>query len=122
MAAAREKTTVLFSTHILSDVERICDEAAVLHDGRIVLQGTLSQMKKMRRTAVELEMEEMQDAALLLAEFPFLQAQGRNGLILKEADRLPELLSFMGERKLSVLRIEHQESALEDLFLEVMGE
>ena len=67
-------------------------------------------------------MEEMQDAALLLAEFPFLQAQGRNGLILKQADRLPELLSFMGERKLSVLRIEHQESALEDLFLEVMGE
>ncbi len=122
LAAAREKTTVLFSTHILSDVERICDEAAVLHDGRIVLQGTLSQMKKMRRTAVELEMEEMQDAALLLAEFPFLQAQGRNGLILKQADRLPELLSFMGERKLSVLRIEHQESALEDLFLEVMGE
>ena len=32
----KERTTVLFSTHILSDVERICDECAVLHKGKLV--------------------------------------------------------------------------------------
>ena len=36
----KERTTVIFSTHILSDVERICDEIAILRDGKITLNGT----------------------------------------------------------------------------------
>jgi len=39
------KTTVIFSTHILSDVERICDSAAVLHKGKIVLCGGLNELR-----------------------------------------------------------------------------
>lgn len=46
LASAREDTTVVFSTHILSDVERICDEIAFLHDGRIALQGTLEEIRQ----------------------------------------------------------------------------
>ena len=42
----KERTTVIFSTHILSDVERICDEIAILRDGKIALSGDLSQIKK----------------------------------------------------------------------------
>ena len=41
----KERTTVIFSTHILSDVERICNEIAILRDGKITLNGTLSQIK-----------------------------------------------------------------------------
>src|SRR5690554_4730078 len=43
------KSTVIFSTHILSDVERICDEVAVLHGGKIVLEGTLSELRSRHR-------------------------------------------------------------------------
>lgn len=39
------KTTVVFSTHVLSDVERICDTIAVLHEGKIALSGKLSDIK-----------------------------------------------------------------------------
>lgn len=45
LLAVREKTTVVFSTHILSDVEHICDHVAVLNEGRIRLVGTLSDIK-----------------------------------------------------------------------------
>lgn len=45
LLAVKEQTTVLFSTHILSDVERICDRVAVLHDGKIQLSGTLQELK-----------------------------------------------------------------------------
>src|SRR5699024_5665836 len=41
----RGTTTVLFSTHILSDVERICDHVALLNDGNIAVGGTLSEIK-----------------------------------------------------------------------------
>ena len=39
------KTTAIFSTHILSDVERICDSAAVLHKGKIAMCGSLQELR-----------------------------------------------------------------------------
>ena len=39
LMAVKEETTVIFSTHILSDVERICTDVAFLNDGQIIMQG-----------------------------------------------------------------------------------
>ncbi|MDP4177637.1 MAG: ABC transporter ATP-binding protein [Bacillota bacterium] len=44
------KTTVIFSTHILSDVERICDRIAVLNKGKLVLSGTIEEIKEKHKT------------------------------------------------------------------------
>lgn len=45
-------TTVLFSTHILSDVERICDHVAFLNKGKIAVCGTLAEIKALHGHAV----------------------------------------------------------------------
>lgn len=37
--------TILFSTHIMSEVERLCDDVAVVHDGRVVGQGSAAELK-----------------------------------------------------------------------------
>lgn len=47
MLKIKDSTTVIFSTHILSDVERICDHVAILNKGSIALSGTLSEIKSM---------------------------------------------------------------------------
>lgn len=44
--SVREQTTVLFSTHILSDVERICTDVAFLNNGMVDVQGKLSAIKE----------------------------------------------------------------------------
>ena len=122
LTAAKKQTTVLFSTHILSDVEHICDELAFLHDGRIVLQGTLKEVRKLRRASnVELEMEYARDAELLLSDFPFLRRQGQNLLFLEEGKALPEILGRIAEEKLPIRRVERMEPTLEDLFMEVIA-
>jgi sodium transport system ATP-binding protein len=41
-----EGKTVLFSTHIMSEVEALCDRIAVIHDGRVFADGTLSQLRE----------------------------------------------------------------------------
>lgn len=46
----RGDTTVIFSTHILSDVEKICDRVAFLHDGRIVMCGPIDELENSHRT------------------------------------------------------------------------
>ncbi|MDR1735992.1 MAG: ABC transporter ATP-binding protein [Oscillospiraceae bacterium] len=48
MLAVRSQTTVLFSTHILADVERVCDRVAMLHGGKTVFSGTLNEIRSRR--------------------------------------------------------------------------
>jgi ABC-2 type transport system ATP-binding protein len=43
--AAEDGVTVLFSTHILSDVEEVCERVAVLHQGRLLASGDLVELK-----------------------------------------------------------------------------
>lgn len=119
---AKEQTTVLFSTHILSDVEHICDRIAFLHEGRIVLQGSKEELRNVRKTAAtELELERPEDVPALLAAFACLQPVGRNGLLLEDTEQLPDILRFLADRRMAVLRIERQETSLEDLFMEMVG-
>ena len=120
---AKEQTTVLFSTHILSDVEHICDKIAILHDGKIVLQGSLEEVRTIKKTAAtELETERPEDVQILLSVFPFLKSTGRNSLLLEDAGHLPDVLHFLADKRMPVVRIERQETSLEELFMEVIGQ
>ena len=122
LESAKEQTTVLFSTHILSDVEKICDEIAFLHEGRIAIRGSLEEVHKRRKASgTELETERGEDAGRLFKAFPFLKRTGRNILLLEDPERLPGILHFIADKNLRILRIERQETTLEDLFMEVVG-
>ena len=122
LVAAKEETTVLFSTHILSDVEHICDELAFLHDGKIALQGTLEDVRKIRRdTATEIEVEKAEEANLLLDTFPELEIIGNCSMKLTKPEKIPEVLRLLADKNISPVRIERLEPTLEDLFLEVIG-
>ncbi len=46
IASLRGRTTVLFSSHLLGDVERICDRVAVLDRGRLVVQGSVAELRR----------------------------------------------------------------------------
>lgn len=122
LVAAKKETTVLFSTHILSDVEHICDELAFLHEGEIALQGKLEEVRHMRRqTATEIEVEKPEDARQILSAFPDMENVGKGCVKLVNPKQLPALLHFLADRNIAPVRIERMEPTLEDLFLEVIG-
>jgi len=61
------KTTVVFSTHILSDVERICDRVAVIDKGRIVFESAINELKAGRKSkTINLEFENEIDSDEIL--------------------------------------------------------
>jgi len=37
--------TVIYSTHVMSEVEKLCDVVGVIHDGRLMAEGTLDQLR-----------------------------------------------------------------------------
>ncbi|MFA4927348.1 MAG: ATP-binding cassette domain-containing protein [Patulibacter sp.] len=65
-----EGRTVFLSSHLLDEVERICDMAAVIRDGRILAQGTLDELAGVGRPRVEIELEHAADAVASLAGRP----------------------------------------------------
>ncbi len=121
LLAAREQTTVLFSTHILSDVERICTEAAFLNDGKIAMQGTIAQLRNKRASdgfIVETEQKEVTD--MLIKKFGNLKRTEQNALVFHGSeDRFFFILQYIAENRIPIQRIERIEPTLESLFLEV---
>lgn len=122
LLSVKEQTTVLFSTHILSDVERICTDVAFLKDGKVNLQGTLSQIRSSyRREEYLLEAESREALALLQQAFPGMRPQGQTQLIFREKENtLFDVLQFVTDRKISLLKLERLEPTLESLFMEVV--
>lgn len=122
-------TTVIFSTHILSDVERICDEIAVLHKGKISLSGSIADLKS-RHTSDGLFIEflsEEHKKSFLRCESVISEAkeiiQQANTLTIK-ADDVRTLQSKVFEclvkEKIVPAKIEIIEPSIENLFLEVV--
>ena len=121
LLAAREQTTVLFSTHILSDVERICSDIAFLHGGKTVIQGKLADIKATYRSEEYLlETEKEADASALQKTFPAMRRTDHQ-LIFSEKDyELFDILKAVTHGRISILKVERMEPTLENLFMEVV--
>ena len=122
LMAVREQTTVLFSTHILSDVERICTDVAFLNDGVVNIQGKLSDIKSQYRTEeYVLETGKEEELKLLMNVFAGLKKSGMNTASFRENDHtLFDILRFVTDNRIRLLKIERVEPTLETLFMEVV--
>ena len=122
--SVREHTTVIFSTHILSDVERICDRVAFLHKGKIALEGRIDKLQDLRKgDRIELEFCTPQDAgrfASLLEGFVRLDPVKIRIINKKESDMVG-ILNILAQNKIPVRRLERLEPTLEELFMEVVA-
>jgi ABC-2 type transport system ATP-binding protein len=65
---AAEGTTVMLSTHLLSEVEQICDHVGVMHHGRLVAQAPLADLRASMTARARLETDQPEAAARVLTE------------------------------------------------------
>ena len=119
--AIKDRTTVLFSTHILSDVERICTDVAFLKDGVIQIQGKLSDIKtKYRSNEYVIETEKDEDAVILQNAFSEIKILDKGKMTFSEEKySSSDILRFVADNNISLLKLERLEPTLEDLFMEV---
>lgn len=122
LVAVKEETTVLFSTHILSDVERICEEVAFLNDGKIVMQGKVSEIRNIRSSKeFTLEVINREDTKKLMDNFKDIRHTEENTFVISgEENKVFDVLKYVYENKISIQKMERIEPSLEDVFLEVM--
>jgi len=110
--------TVFFSSHILADIERVCDRVAIIRQGRIVAAGALGDLLAREGMLVEIEFLLQGDLPPAVTEaFTTVQALGhvRRGAVDEAGvDAALKVLLAAGAQVLSVTR---RRESLEDLFL-----
>lgn len=123
LLAARQQTTVLFSTHILSDVERICTDVAFLNNGVAALQGPMAEVtSRFRSDVYRLETDSDLARQQLLAAFDGMEAADDGVLQFRQQRHdIHEVLGFVAEKRLPLVRLEQVAPTLESLFMEVTG-
>ena len=130
VASLRGRTTVFFSTHILADVERVCDAVAILERGRVVASAGVAELTA-RATANRLivEVEDSVAAAAVagaLAGRAWLKSIETDGRALHLAvSDLPsaqrEIPAEIAAAGMALRRFEIGETSLEDVFVELVG-
>jgi ABC-2 type transport system ATP-binding protein len=130
VASLRGRTTVFFSTHILADVERVCDAVAILERGRVVASAGVEELTA-RATANRLivEVEDSVAAAAVagaLAGRAWLKSIETDGRALHLAvSDLPsaqrEIPAAIAAAGMALRRFEIGETSLEDVFVELVG-
>jgi ABC-2 type transport system ATP-binding protein len=133
IASLRGETTVMFSTHVLADVERICDRVAILDHGRLVIEGSLAELlDRFALPVYRVEAEPGQAAALealatrLRAADWVTGAAVEHGLLtvaVADPERASrELLPAITAEGLSVISVARARPTLEDVFLRLTGD
>lgn len=114
--------TVIFSTHIMQEVQAICDRVIVINQGEIVADDKVNNLLKLQGKAnvvVEFEDEVSEEALNELngVEKVIRLEKGLYRLTSKDgADLRPEVFRFASEQKLSLIGLKQEENTLEDIF------
>jgi len=112
---ARERGQTLFlSSHILSEVEALCDRVGILRAGRLVDEGTLAQLRHLRAHTVEVTFAGPAPRLQELAGVSVVEA-GESTLRLEVTGSIGPLIAALAGHE--VLALESREPSLEEIFL-----
>jgi ABC-2 type transport system ATP-binding protein len=121
--ALREKGTIVFlNSHLLSEVEQVCDAVAIVDRGKVVAQGDLAEL--LRTSSVRVRATGISgEARAAMARFGELD--DTDGAVLVkgiERERIPELVSTIVASGARVYAVESQHESLEERFLSLLGQ
>ena len=112
--------TVLLSSHILAEVEQLCDRVSIIRAGRIVESGTLTELRHLTRTSVDGELVAEPTGFAELPGVHDLVVEGRRVRFQVESDRIDEAIGAM--HRIGIRTLACHPPTLEELFLRHYGE
>ncbi|MDX2543256.1 ATP-binding cassette domain-containing protein [Streptomyces sp. WI04-05B] len=107
--------TVLLSSHILSEVEELCDRVSIIRKGRTVESGSLADLRHLTRTSITAELAGTPNGLAGLPGVHDLDVQGQRVQLQVDTDKLDAVLRSLTESGVRSLR--STPPTLEELFL-----
>jgi ABC-2 type transport system ATP-binding protein len=118
--AKHQGRTVLLSSHILAEVEALCDRVSIIRLGRTVQSGTLQEMRRLTRTSITAELQEPGTGLESLPGIHGLQIKDAQVRFEVDSEHLDEAVRRLGE--LGVTSLVSHPPTLEELFLRHYGD
>ena len=119
-----KEKTIFLSTHILSEVEALCDRVVILHQGKIVLDESLQNLRAQEKQIVEVSfdyrvepvaLERIKNAVSVKNVFDFQYEIEFD----TEEDRRPMVFDFAHDNGLKIVALQHKSKNLEQRFNEL---
>jgi ABC-2 type transport system ATP-binding protein len=121
-ALGERGTTVFLNSHLLGEVEQVCDRVAIVDRGRVVAEGTLDEL--LGGDTVRMRVADLERAATNgLSRFGKVDQDG-DWLVIRGIDneRVPELVAEIVRLGGRVYAVEPRHESLEDRFLRLLGQ
>lgn len=115
-------TTVLVSSHILNEVERMATHVGIIHKGKMLFQGTLPELQDMKtkQTALEIETSNNTQALQILQpQFSVQQQHDKIFIPYRDKQQSATINKLLVQSGLDVYLLQPQQSDLEQLFIDI---
>jgi len=115
-------TTVLVSSHILNEVERMATHVGIIHKGKILFQGTLPDLQQMKTKQASLEIEtsnNSQAQQILQEQFAVQQQHDKILIPYQSKEQAASVNKQLVQSGLDVYLLQPQHSDLEQLFIDI---
>jgi len=115
-------TTVLVSSHILNEVERMATHVGIIHKGKMLFQGTLPELQQMKTKESVLEIETNNNSRaleILQPQFAVQQQHDKIFIPYKDKQQTADINKLLVGNGLDVYLLQPQQSDLEQLFIDI---
>ncbi|MFE4949074.1 ATP-binding cassette domain-containing protein [Leifsonia sp. NPDC056665] len=118
---SRDGATVLLSSHILSEVEQLCDRVSIIREGKTVETGTLDELRHLTRTEISFAADGVTDEQLArIPDAHDLRTDNGRVKFTADSDGLPPVLAALADLNAKSLTV--APPSLEELFLRHYGD
>lgn len=117
--------TIVVSSHLLNEVEKMATHVGIIHRGKLLFQGTLTELQRMksRYTTLEVEVDDIEGAKSLLVNSSQVKQVGDFTLHIDVENResMAALNSTLVRNGVKVYKLSLVHSDLEDLFIQIIS-
>jgi ABC-2 type transport system ATP-binding protein len=122
---AAEGITIFVSSHLLTEIEQLCDHVAVMSAGKILAQGSLEELRSHGQSRLILKVDKKSEANVVLKEQGLKKIKSVAGALVAPVETdfdVAKLNAILVKKKIGVseLRLEHP--SLEEYFVDLTGE
>jgi lantibiotic transport system ATP-binding protein len=117
--------TILVSSHLLNEVEKMATHVGIIHKGKLLFQGPLQELQqlKIQQSAIEVEVSDTAKAQQLLHQFPVRQVNGTKVLVNFESkQRTAQLNKLLVQEGVDVYQVAVTDNDLENLFIQITSQ
>lgn len=107
--------SIFLSSHILSEVEQLCDRISIIKNGKIIESGTLEELRHLTKSAFKIQVEKPLDSIDALEGISDLKVTGDTYEFHVEKQNISKVMAYLSEYQIKY--IESRPPTLEDLFM-----